>query len=76
MPMYGGVWYSAADKGDEMTKPDVKSIFDIAPDAAREAQLDALAEAEIDAGKGIPNDKVRAWLLRLAKGEKVPPPTA
>jgi predicted transcriptional regulator len=34
----------------------------------------AEAEAELDAGKGIPHEKVREWLLKLARGEIIPPP--
>jgi predicted transcriptional regulator len=56
-----------------MTKP--ASIFDVA-DADAEAQAIARAEAEIDDGKGVPHERVRAWLLRLAKGEIMPPPSA
>jgi len=58
-----------------MADSERKSIFDIPPDEAEEARLDAVAEAEIDAGKGIPHERVREWLLRLAKGERVPPPS-
>jgi predicted transcriptional regulator len=50
-----------------------KTIFEeIDPD--EEAAAIAEAEAELDAGKGIPHEKVREWLLRLARGEIVPPP--
>ena len=56
-----------------MAETDVRSIFDTPLD---EAYLDAAANAEIEAGKGVPHERVREWLLRLAKGEKVPPPTA
>ena len=51
-----------------------RSVFDIPPDEAEEARLDAQAEAEIDAGLGVPHEKVRLWLMKLAKGERVPPP--
>jgi predicted transcriptional regulator len=44
--------------------------------AAEEARLDALAEAQIDAGLGVPHEKVRIWLMALARGERLPPPTA
>lgn len=54
----------------------MKSAFDIPLDEAEEARLDALAEAEIKAGKGVPHERVREWLEKLAKGENVPPPTA
>jgi hypothetical protein len=56
--------------------PDTKieSVFDIPLDEAAEVAADAAADAEIVAGRGIPHDVVRQWLLKLAKGEKVPPP--
>lgn len=51
------------------------SVFDTPPDAQDEAWRDTLADAEIEAGKGVPHATVRAWLLRLAKGEKAPRPS-
>jgi predicted transcriptional regulator len=51
------------------------SIFDEI-DEKVEAQAIARARAEIAAGKGVPHERVREWLLQLAKGEKVPPPSA
>jgi predicted transcriptional regulator len=36
----------------------------------------AEAEAEIDTGKGVPHERVREWLSKLAKGERLPPPEA
>lgn len=59
-----------------MAEPEPKSIFDIPLDEAEEARLDAEADAEIDAGKGVPHERVREWLLQLAKGKRVPPPKA
>jgi predicted transcriptional regulator len=59
-----------------MAKTDTNSIFDLPLDDAEEARLDAAAENEIEAGHGVPHDRVREWLLKLAKGDKVPPPTA
>lgn len=53
-----------------------QSILDLPLDEAEEARLDAEADAEIDAGRGVPHERVHKWLLKLAKGEKVPPPTA
>jgi hypothetical protein len=50
---------------------EVKSVFD---QIDSEAEARAVAEAELDAGKGIPHEKVREWLLKLAKGEITPPP--
>jgi predicted transcriptional regulator len=40
-----------------------------------EERLDQQAEAEIDAGLGVPHERVREWLIRRGKGEKIPPPT-
>lgn len=34
------------------------------------------ARAEIDAGKGVPHEKVREWLQRLGEGKIEPPPCA
>ena len=56
-----------------MTKVKTKSVFDDIDDDI-EARAIAEAEAEIDAGKGVPHEKVRGWLLKLAKGEIIPPP--
>jgi predicted transcriptional regulator len=56
--------------------PETTSIFDIEPDAALEARLDAEAEADYRAGRFVPHERVRAWLMKLAKGEKCPPPEA
>ncbi len=55
---------------------DSNSIFDLEPDEAHDARLDAEAEAAYAAGRIVPHDKVREWLLKLAKGERVPPPRA
>jgi predicted transcriptional regulator len=57
-----------------MTDAKVKSDFDVPLDEAAEAKADAAADAEIEAGNGVPHEVVREWLLRLAKGEKTPPP--
>jgi predicted transcriptional regulator len=59
-----------------MAEPDIKSIFDIEPDEAVEARLDAEAEAAYKAGHVVPHERVREWLAKLAKGERVPPPRA
>jgi predicted transcriptional regulator len=59
-----------------MADPDIKSIFDIEPDEAVEARLDAEAEAAYKAGRVVPHERVREWLAKLARGEKVPPPRA
>jgi predicted transcriptional regulator len=57
-----------------MARPKTKSIFDIEPDEALEAQLDAEAEADYTAGRFIPHECVREWLAQLSKGERTPPP--
>jgi len=52
---------------------EAKSIFDEI-DEAEEARAIAEAEAEIDAGQGVPHKKVRQWLRKLAKGKVNLPP--
>lgn len=59
-----------------MADTDAKSIFDIEPDEALEARLDAEAEAAYKAGRVVPHERVREWLMKLANGERVPPPRA
>jgi hypothetical protein len=59
-----------------MANSGMRSIFDRPVDVVEEARLDAAAELEIDAGRGVPHDRVRVWLARLGKGERVPPPEA
>jgi len=56
-----------------MLMSETKSVFDEI-DSDIEARAIDEAEAEIDAGRGVPHAKVRKWLLRLVKGEIVPPP--
>jgi predicted transcriptional regulator len=53
--------------------PEQKGAFNEIDDDI-EARAIAEAEAEIDSGRGVPHAKVRAWLLKLVKGEVVPPP--
>jgi predicted transcriptional regulator len=52
---------------------EAKSIFDEI-DEAEEKRAIAEAEAELDAGKGVPHKKVRQWLRRLSRGKVTPPP--
>jgi predicted transcriptional regulator len=59
-----------------MNEQETASILDLPLDEAEEARLDAEADAEIEAGKGVPHEHVREWLLKLARGQKVPPPEA
>jgi predicted transcriptional regulator len=57
----------------ECRMAELKSIFEqLDPD--EEAAAIAETEAELDAGKGVPHEKVREWLLNLARGEITPPP--
>ena len=58
-----------------MSDTETTSIFDIEPDEAFEAHLDAEAEADVAAGRVVPHERVREWLKQLARGENVPPPT-
>ncbi|WP_216855994.1 hypothetical protein [Acidisphaera sp. S103] len=53
----------------------LESIFDTLPDEAEEVRRDAIADAEIEAGLGVPHTKVREWLKKLAQGKRTPPPT-
>jgi hypothetical protein len=52
------------------------SVFDTSLDQTEEARLDAIAEAEIEARRGAPHNKVRDWLVKSAKGERRLPPAA
>ena len=52
---------------------DEPGIFDEVDDALEEAKL-ARAEAQIAAGKGIPHEKVAAWLKTWGTPEYQPPP--
>lgn len=52
-----------------------KSVSDSILGESEESRPDALAEADIAAGQGIPHEHVREWLALRAKGKKVPPPT-
>jgi hypothetical protein len=54
-----------------LAPPDIRELLD--PDE-RERRL-VQAEASIMAGKGIAYDAVRTWLLELAAGHRMPPPT-
>ena len=59
-----------------MADTEVNSIFDMEADEALEARLDAEAEAAYAAGRVVPHERVREWLTKLARGERVPPPRA
>ena len=57
-----------------MAETKVESIFEMEPDAVHEARLDAEADADYAAGRFVPHDRIRDWLKKLARGERVPPP--
>jgi hypothetical protein len=57
-----------------MADTKIEPIVHIALDETGETTADIAADAEIDAGHGVPHEVVRAWLLKLTKGEKLPPP--
>ena len=59
-----------------MPDTDTRSIFDLEPDEAHEARLDAAAEAAVASGRVVPHERVREWLIKLAKGIREPPPRA
>jgi len=58
-----------------MARTKIEAVFDVKPDAALEAHLDAEAEAEVAAGRVISHERVCEWLTKLAEGERVPPPS-
>jgi predicted transcriptional regulator len=54
----------------------LKSTPDHETDEEREARLDAEAWADVAAGRVVPHERVREWLLKLEKGIREPPPRA
>ncbi len=59
-----------------MPETETKSVFEIEPDAATEARLDAKAEADYRAGRVVSQSRVMEWLEKLARGERTPRPRA
>jgi predicted transcriptional regulator len=57
-----------------MSEAENKSIFDMEPDEAEEARLDAIADAEIEAGQGVPHAKVVEWLKSWGTDNELPCP--
>jgi hypothetical protein len=47
---------------------------DLPLDEAKEARLDA--DVEIVAGESVLHERVREWIWKLIKGERIPPPEA
>jgi predicted transcriptional regulator len=58
-----------------MAEPEVKSIFDIPPDEAEEARLDAEAEADFAAGRVVSHAEVVKWLKSWGTPDELPCPT-
>jgi predicted transcriptional regulator len=50
------------------------SVFDIEPDAALEARLDAEAAASYAAGRFVEHAKVVLWLESWGSDNELPPP--
>jgi predicted transcriptional regulator len=55
-----------------MAKPE-PALFDQV-DEAREAEADARAEADVEAGRVISNEAMKAWLLSWGTPNELPPP--
>jgi predicted transcriptional regulator len=55
-------------------EPDPKSIFDMEPDEAHEARLDAEAMADYAAGRIVPHAEVVKWLESWGKPNELPCP--
>ena len=51
-----------------------KSIFDIEPDEAEEARLDAKAMAAIEAGQFVTHERVVEWLKSWGTPNELPCP--
>jgi hypothetical protein len=50
-----------------MAGSEARSVFDTPQDDSDEARKDAVADAEIAAGGGVPHEQVRQWLAKLVK---------
>lgn len=57
-----------------MADNEPKSIFDIEPDEAEEARLDAKAMADYRAGRVVPHAKVATWLESWGTPNELPCP--
>jgi len=57
-----------------MAEQEPKSIFDMEPDAAYEARLDAEAEADYAAGRVVPHAEVAKWLASWGTPNELPCP--
>ena len=61
-------------KAHRMAGPESRSIFEPESGAAEDARLDALAEADIDAGRFVPHADVVKWLQSWGTPNKLPRP--
>ncbi len=59
-----------------MPDSDTTSIFDLEPDEALEARLDARASADYAAGRVVPHAKVAEWLQSRGTDDELPCPTS
>lgn len=57
-----------------MAEPDTKSVFDVEPDPAHEARLDAEADADCAAGRVVPHAEVVEWLESWGTPNELPCP--
>ena len=57
-----------------MADSETKSIFDIEPDEAEEARLDAEAMADYRAGRVVPHARVVEWLNSWGTANVLPCP--
>jgi len=57
-----------------MADTTMKSIFDSEPDEAEEARLDAEADAAIEAGQFVTQDRVVDWLKSWGTPNELPCP--
>ncbi|MBC7637866.1 MAG: antitoxin [Acetobacteraceae bacterium] len=58
-----------------MANSKVQSLFHVPPDEAEEAHLDALADADFDAGQFVSHDDVVKWLKSWGQADELPCPT-
>ena len=69
-------WYGPYAVGRfQMANTEVKSVFDIPPDEAAEAEADAAAEADIAAGRFVSHADVVKGLKSWGKPDERPCPT-
>jgi predicted transcriptional regulator len=57
-----------------MPDTEAKSIFDLVPDEAEEARIDAEAMADYETGRVVPHAKVVEWLASWGTEDALPCP--